>query len=220
MLRCAILLSVVAGLAVAPASASVITGSLTTANAGITAGGNYTNANGGFVISWTITNNGNGTWTYQYDFTRLNGNRVRQPGVSHIILELSPNFTEDDLLSTGNTIKTTTFGTFSGGPSNPGWPGGSISGVKFDNTSDPIGIVFTTNREPMWGSFYVKGGSSSYAFNADFNAAVANKLDYFNPAVDSNGNPLRMILVPDTIPTPGALVALGLGGLVASRRRR
>jgi hypothetical protein len=220
MLRSALALLIVAGLAVAPATASVITGSLTTSNGGITAGGNYTNANGGFVISWTITNNGNGTWTYQYNFNRLNGGLVVGPGVSHIILELSPNFTQADLISTGSTIQTTTLGTFGAGPSNPGWPGGTLGGVKFDTTSNPSGITFTTNREPMWGSFYVKGGSSSFAYNADFNGPVVNKLDYTNPAVDSNGNPLRMILVPDTIPTPGALVALGLGGLVAARRRR
>lgn len=199
------------------AHATVLTGSLSTATGGLLAGGNY--ATGGFVISWNISDNPNGTWNYNYTFTRPNGSEVSGPAVSHIILQLSQTFTPSDLLSFNNSnIESVEFGSFGPGPSNPGIPG-SLSGLKF-NTDDPFTISFVTTRAPMWGSFYVKGGSSSFAFNEDFGAIVANPNNYNAPAMDALGNLLNMILVPNTVPAPTAAGVLALGGLVATRRRR
>jgi hypothetical protein len=221
MIRTALAFCTLAGLAVSSASATVIaTGSLSSATGAVVAGGNYANTNGGFVIAWTVIDNSNGTWTYRYTFNRLNGNPVTMPGVSHLTLQLSDNFTTNDLIGVGPTVQQTTLGTFSGGPADPGWPGGSLFGIKLDFTSNPMTAELTTNRLPMWGSFYVKGGASSFAYNADFLAVAANQHDYWNPPVDGLGNPLALILVPNVIPTPGAVALLGVGGLLAGRRRR
>jgi hypothetical protein len=219
MLRTALALCTVAGLAVTSASASVIaSGSLSSATGGIITGGSY--ATHGFVLQWTVVDNGNSTWTYTYDFFRADGSPVSMPGVSHMTIELSDNFTLADLIGVGPTVQDTILGTFSGGPGDPGWPGGSMFGGKFETTSDPLSLSITTTRLPMWGSFYVKGGSTSFAYNADFLAVAANRHDYWDVPVDGSGNPLDLVLVPNMIPTPGALALLGVGGLLAGRRRR
>ena len=208
-----------AGTCIGAADASVI-GSLSTATGGVIGGGNYSATAGGFAIHWNITQNMDTTWTYIYSFTNAAGQPRTGPGVSHIVLELSENFTPADLLSVGSGIQTTTFGTFGPHPSNPGFPTAqTLSGVKFDVNAATIS--FNTTRAPMWGSFYTKGGSSSYAYNADINGPVVNRQQYWTPAVDASGSPLDMILVPDTlIPSPGPLALAGLAGLVATRRRR
>ncbi len=211
------------GAAVAAAPALAVSGFLSTpAGSGVTSGGNYAPTADGFRIDWNITQNPNSTWHYEYDFTD-GGGQVLSPAVSHIILQLSSNITESDLFNFdfAGDVADVEFGTFGPTPSNPGFPAGeSLFGVKIDLDGDQVHVEFDSNRQPMWGDFYTKGGSNSFAYNTSFGVTVANPNDFLNPAVDDKGGALFKILVPDTIiPEPSALVLL-LSGLGLMIRRR
>lgn len=174
--------------------------------------------NSGAQLSWTVDDTTNsGLWTYNYTFS------VQGKDISHVITELSDNFT------TNNFKQGTTIGydgpkeysdTVQGG-SNPGMPE-PIWGVKWD-TPEALNFswAIVTDKAPMWGDFYSKDGvvnpgqNDVYAYNKmfgqDTNVAIAD------------GNNGGWVLVPDTngnggggggvIPEPGTLVLLG-GGLL------
>lgn len=216
-----------AGLISSAASAGVIySGSLTTpASGGVVGGGSYSHvpppANAeGFTIAWEVSQNMDGTWHYEYTMLDAAGGNLN-PAVSHAIFQLSENITPGDLFNFGGNNQQITYGTFGPAPSNPGIPG-SIFGIKIDTDGmSPTVLSFDSNRQPMWGDFYTKGGSSSFAYNVSFGVAVANLNDYANPPVDASGAPLFKILVPDTIiPTPGSIALVGFAGLAMARRRR
>jgi hypothetical protein len=192
---------------------------------GVTAGGNYAPPPGGhgYKITWDVTENDDGTWHYNYMMTREDGDCLI-PEISHIIIQLSENIAEGDIFNVGGDIdpNSVTFGTFGEHPSNPGFPEDeSIFGVKFDLLGDLKFVFFDSNRAPMWGDFYSKGGSESFAYNNDLGVLVANPTDYLNPAVDDSGALLDKILVPDTrIPEPATLTLTTLLAATALRRRR
>jgi hypothetical protein len=222
MKRIIFLLAVVALVAcvAAPASAALFIGgvSVNPQQAGdglMVVGGNWTSGS----LDWEVSDNPDGSWHYEYVF-----NVEPSPETSHFILELSLGVTEADIL---NLTVTDSFGdvevgVFGPAPGNPGIPG-SIFGIKIDETAgNPLTINFDIFRAPVWGDFYAKGGSTSFAYNAGFLAA-----DPGNPPV--NGSLLDHILRPDTIPTGGvpelsSLAAWGVclagAGLVAYRRNR
>lgn len=201
-------------------SVLAVSGSLSTpAGSGLTSGGGWVS---GYMVSWNITPNGNGTWHYEYTLSNASGGALT-PENSHAIFQLSSDIEASDLLNFTGNFDEAEFGTFGPAPSNPGFPTGeSIFGVKIDftNGNGVTFIEFDSTRQPMWGDFYAKGGSSSFVYNTDLGVAVANPNDFLNPALDAGGNPLFKILVPDTIPAPGAAALLALAGLTACRRRR
>ena len=89
--------------------------------------------------------------------------------------------------------------------------------IKFeDDASLEYTVEFVSDRTPVWGDFYAKGGPTTAIWNAGFTAADPQ-------AAPANGSLQGHLLVPDTtviIPVPGALGLAVLGlGLVASRRR-
>ena len=170
----------------------------------------------GYRIDWSIGPNGDGTWHYIYDFTNQSQGELT-PAVSHVTFQLSENIKQTDLFNYVGDIESIEFGTYGEHPSNPGFPvGKSIFGVKFNLEKPATHVEFDSNRKPMWGDFYSKGGKDSYVYNIDLGVAVANPDDYMGTPVDVNGHPLLKILTPDTIvmPEPGLLSVLGLGGLV------
>jgi hypothetical protein len=185
-----------------------------TEGAGIVTGGDYVADGGKFEVSWVITSITGG---YRYEYT-FDG--YVSPAISHFILDLT-----DDCVTPGDPACVTNvvyngdplsyeINAFGPSPSNPGFPDAtSIVGVKFDNTvgAPPFKVSFESNRAPVWGDFFVKGGSASYAYNAgltDHDSADVN--DFI---ARPNG----------VVPEPGTLAMLGLGlaGLRQwSRRKR
>lgn len=182
-------------------------------------GGNW--ANTGYVVSYAVTQNGDGTWHYEYSLRTISGANLT-PNTSHFIIQLSENINpQTDLFNFSGPISQVEYGTFGPAPSNPGFPTGeSIFGMKINTTNGVADFSFDSVRAPMWGDFYAKG-AQDFAYNSDLGVPVVNADDYLSPALSALGQPLNKILVPDTvIPAPGAAALLGLGGLLAARRRR
>lgn len=217
-------LAVMAGAAIASsaATAHAYTGSLSTpAASGMVSGGNWSVSNGGFEIAWDVNQNPDGTWNYHYTLSRVAGAQLT-PGASHAVFQLSSNITSEEIFNFGGNYGEAEFGTFGPHPSNPGFPTGlSIFGIKIDFAGSGVTTIsFDSTRQPMWGDFYAKGGATSFVYNTDLGVPVANANDYWATPVDANNNPLFKILVPDTIPAPGSIALVALGGLMISRRRR
>ncbi|MBX3405095.1 MAG: hypothetical protein KF699_16930 [Phycisphaeraceae bacterium] len=182
-------------------------------------GGNWVNT--GYVVSYEVTQNGDGTWHYEYSLRTISGGGLT-PNTSHFIIQLSQNINpQTDLFNFTGPIADIEYGTFGPSPGNPGFPTGeSIFGMKINTTSGVADFSFDSVRAPMWGDFYAKG-ANDFAYNSHLGVFVANADDYLSPALGAFGQPLNKILVPDTvIPAPGAAALLGLGGLLAARRRR
>lgn len=208
-------------LGVAPATASLVD-FRSTADGALIGGGQYAPppTDNGYKVSWNISQNMDSSWHYEYTFTEQDNDNL-SPATSHIIIQLSENITERDIYNVGGDVEEATFGTFGPAPSNPGFPGGeSIFGIKFDLDGDQRTVTFDSTRQPMWGDFYAKGGSSSFVYNADLGVDVANANDYNAVPIDANGGSLSKILVPDTIPEPTSMMLLALAGAAFASRRR
>jgi MYXO-CTERM domain-containing protein len=175
------------------------------------------------TLSWTVSQNQDGSWHYDYDFS------VPEKDISHIIFETSLTFTEADILNLNWPRDLTEVQTHTSANGNPDIPAG-FYGVKFNSPSEGTtswNIEFDSWRQPVWGDFYARdgrtGGQLNSAWNLGFTAA-----DPADPP--QNGSIDSHVLVPDTIRSPGSHTpepaTLGLVGLallvlpVAMRRRR
>lgn len=158
-------------------------------------------------------------WYYEYVFTVPSG----EP--SHIIIETSLTFEADDISGWSHAWE---LGTWDDqGASNPSIPD-AMYGLKFDTTGTLTPTVsFYSPRDPVWGDFYAKDGTGTFAWNAGF-ASMNDQDPTTTVGVDSEPNHLA---VPDTSegahgeddsPEPAVwllLTATGVIGGVIRRRR-
>ena len=170
----------------------------------------YAWANSKSVLSWLVSfDSSTNYWTYRYTFT-TDG----KPGISHVITEVSGTFDSDNIQ--GGTTKGYELDAYSSGDrSNPGLIG-DLYGLKFETTSKSEGKSYTwtivTDRAPMWGDFYAKGGKNDYVYNTGFGTT-------YDAPIGNNENLFGWVLVPDTVtmkttttvPEPETLILLGIG---------
>jgi hypothetical protein len=95
-------------------------------------------------------------------------------------------------------------------------------GLKINLAGAHMTAAFDSERSPMWGDFYAKGGGKpkNYAYNTDFGAATANLHDWTGTPIDSDGNVLFKVLVPNTVPEPATLVMLAIGAICLKFERK
>lgn len=187
-------------------------------NYGVQGESGWSHDSGGLMISWTVTDNLNGTWTYKYSLTDEAGNDlVKTP--SHIIIELS----DVNVVISPDSLEVKQDWSTQPGNSNPGLPG-SLLGVKVGWGSENY-IQFTADREPKWGDFYskdgVEGGDDVYAYNLGFGTEPTDLTTDFSPWIavpDTEGGSPPQGIIPE--PATITLLGLSLGGLLLSKRRR
>jgi hypothetical protein len=148
-------LVLVAMLAIPSVSAAYF-GSLlsTTEPAGIHGTGNWI-VTGPTMFEWVVTENTDNSWHYSYVFAHPTG------ATSHFILEVSDNFTSNDIFNVSGDVGGMTIGTHNaGGGSNPGMPE-DMYGIKFDGTSgETTSFEFDSWRVPVWKDFFSKDGAA------------------------------------------------------------
>ena len=217
MYRFIVFLAVVvlmSGFAVGEAFGENFAGSLGSTEGELEGVGDWINA-GSATIVWEITDMGT-HYHYEYALSVL-GKKAKD--ISHFIIEVSPTFGQDNFEEATGAFRSTEIGDFDDGNGNPDIPG-ELHGLKFDGTSGTtLTISFDSDREPVWGDFYAKGGGkpTNQVWNAGFSASDPT-------AAPSDGTVGNHILVPDSmsidvlVPEPStvALLVTGLLGLMVS----
>lgn len=103
--------------------------------------------------------------------------------------------------------------------------GGTINNFAF-NTNVTIGynqwVRFTTKWNQATGRMEVFWGANGFFVDGAAAGSVADETDFYNTRNNSTVSTTVFFdnLVIATVPTPGSAALLGLGGLVAARRRR
>jgi len=191
------------------------TGTRTVNTGGLVGGGNW-GAPDNLSIAWLITPITGG---FHYKYTLSGG--FDQPGISHIILDLSDNCSSTSGCVTNSTVVKLEYKDDWGpAPSNPGFPANvKIDGIKFDDIGEEVAsfvLEFDSNRSPVWGDIYVKGGSTSFAYNTALGFTQANH----DSTTDSNFFVARPDTTGTPVPAPAALVLMLVAGVASGIRGR
>ena len=162
---------------------------------GITATGDWDN--GGFELSWKITDEGDGTFEYEYEITSPDGEGVLEV-LNYLILQLTPLDADwtgifDDSAEVGDWVT----------------PEGALFGVKFEEGT--LEVTFVSPYAPTWGSFYATDDEGLVAYNNDFGGMPSFGDTDFTNYIAIDGDP---------VPEPSTLVLLLSSiGLVAGAAR-
>jgi hypothetical protein len=183
-------------------------------------------------ISWTVTDADTShpgfPWKYTYTF----GHDGSQYGLSHVIIETSEGFSLSDITGlSGASIES--IGPQTAMSGNPNLPEDMVSGIRFAPlTEGPLSMTWTfySDRQPVWGDFYARcgghAGQINYAYN--YNNTSGTESGFLSPDTDPTADPSTgtaanhyyyHMLRPDSVPEPGTLALLALGGLAVIRRR-
>ncbi len=168
----------------------------------------------GATLSWDIVDNGNFTFTYTYTFSG-----ITKYALSHFTLDVSDDAVgEDGLIDLGAVQSASVNGNaISANKLEYGDKDGIEGAVKFDVGAEdeddgeaplPVVYSFVSNREPVWGDVYIKGGRGAWLKNAGFGDRDSTL------ASDYIARPNGKI-----VPEPATLVVLGVGGLLTIIRR-
>jgi hypothetical protein len=184
---------------------------------GVTGGGNWTT---GVSLGWSVAG-ASDNYLYSYTFQAPSQGSVR----SHVILETRMNFESNNIWGNSNGYKLKAFSPKGPGNSNPGLPG-SLYGLKyggFGSTEGSYGewnFNFTSDRAPMGGDFYAKGGNDTFADNSGFGVGEGGKgaKIVVSDTVTNQDTLIQRISISE----PGTLLLFGSGllGITVWRRRR
>lgn len=148
-------------------------------------------------IAWDISPNGDGTFDYRYTLSGFD-----RPGASHFTLDLT-----DDAVGDPDAVIDPRLNGLPV-PIEIGNKDGIVGALKLDDGADGVSVyTFTSNRAPVWGDLFVKGGSSSELTNTGF--GDTGLMDV-----------LHFIARPNGAGVPEPTSATILAGLVALARRR
>jgi hypothetical protein len=230
----ALVVAVSAGAISAEASSQLLySGQLTSGNGGLSGAGAWSS---GSALDWEVCWDAQaGLYTYTYTLTVAQGPKS---GISHMTVETSDNF--DDafwMVGAEFNIDKTEWGSQGPHPAaNPHLPE-TFTGLKVETDSDVHDAMFwiTTDREPIVGDFYAKGGGGRNDPSSLFNTGFTNPdSDPVFTGLDS-GQLFREaygfhVLVPNhqavppqaTVPEPLSAVAVtaAAGALATYLRRR
>ena len=171
-------------------------------------------------LIWEVSQTAGNPYHYQYQFI------VPSKGISHMIIEVSNNFTDDDIFNFEGdaNYEINNYSSTSNGNSNPGMPS-LMRGIKISPDGENIlnmTISFDSWRTPVLGDFYAKDGKNKVdGVNYDVTAWNTG----FTSSPDEDITEDNHILRPDTVvPEPSSIMVLGmsllsLGGMWKLKRK-
>ena len=193
--------------------ASLYTGSLSSSDDGLMGVGGWVDP-GVSEISWVVSQNEDMSWHYNYVLSVPD----TESAISHFILETSATFTEDNIYNMDGSFGGIEIKMHSAmSPGSPDQPE-DIYGIKFEDTDGrTVTIDFDSQRDPIWGDFYAKGGRKIKQQMWNGGITVVDP-----SIVIGNGSFNNQILVPDTtssmVPEPASMLLISLGALMARIR--
>lgn len=172
-------------------------------------------------ITWTVTNQDPGApvgypWKYSYRWSITNPTQgTLQGAFSHLILETSPGFTQEDFVQLTGGVTFDSVGLQMAQSGNPNIPE-DIYGIRFNPAAGgqfDLAWSFYSNRQPVWGDIYAKcggGAGQNTAYNLGFTDPdnVNGVIDDIDPAGPASAGTAANhyfyhVLRPDTVGGPG-----------------
>jgi len=176
------------------------------------------------TMSWTVTNEDAShpgyDWRYSYEFNI----GAKKTALSHIIIETSPSFTRADIIGiAGAALECVELQKVQSG--NPDMPS-DVYGLRFSPNSETLDAQFSffSDRAPVWGDFFAKGGHGDIAYNRGLTAQ-----DCDPASAPGNGSFQNHILRPDksscVVPLPaaswaGMVLGIAMAAVRIIHRRR